>query len=141
MSENNLDIFKQLCSNIINNTPAEYKWQWDDRFNVALVVFEKKDIEKIFSTVINEFMAKWEAKTIAKASKFIRKLVKSIFDIKPGQVIFTSDEKLSAVLLAAWWPWDNGSNVSLRIGIYPVNKDEVDEEELIVNLKDWFNLK
>ncbi len=138
--ENNLERFETVCREIHRATPEKYSWSWDDRFSVALLVIDKEDCEAVFSSVIKEFMAKWDYTTIEKASGLVRKLVNATFDIKPGQIIFTSSEDLSSLLLAAWWPWANGTVISLRIGIFSAGKKPVPEEEARHYLARWFEI-
>ncbi len=133
--------FEKICRNIRRVTPTGHKWQWDDRFHVALIAFDKKEMESVFPAVIGEFMQQWDSRTIAKASKLIRKLVKNLFDIKPGQLIFATDENVHSALLAAWWPWANGSIISLRIGIFPTGKEELDRDEIRKCLAGWFDIE
>jgi hypothetical protein len=135
------DKFETICRSIRRVTPPSHRWQWDERFHVALMAFDKIEMEAIFSAVIGEFMHQWDYGTIAKSSKIIRKLVKNLFDIKPGQLIFTSDENLHSVLLAAWWPWANGSIISLRIGIFPAGRDPLDRDEIKKCLVEWFDIE
>ncbi len=141
MDEQTLLNFERICCSIRNNTPARYKWQWDERFHVALIAFDKEDMETIFSAVIGGFMEQWDVKTIAKASKSVRRIVKDIFDIKPGQIIFAADESVHSVLLGAWWPWADGTIISLRIGMFPAGKDALDPEESKNALVRWFGIE
>ena len=129
MDQQSVDKFKTICTRIKQATPPAYKWQWDDRFDVALISFDKADKENILSAVLSEFMKQWDHKSIGKAAKQVQKLVKSIFDIKPGQLIFTTDESMSCVLLAAWWPWGDGSTFSIRVGIFSITSEAIDENE------------
>lgn len=138
--ENNLESFATVCRQIHRDTPPKYSWSWDSRFGVALLVFDKEDSEAVFASVIKEFMAKWDSRTIAKSSELVRKVVKATFDIKPGQLIFTSDEDLGALLLAAWWPWANGSVISLRVGIFPAGKRTLQQEDVRRHLVEWFGI-
>ena len=133
--------FEKVCRNIRAGTPPQYKWQWDDRFHVALVAFEKKDMEAIFAVLLAEFTEQWDSRTIAKSSKQVRELVKKLFDIKPGQIIFAADESIHSVLLGAWWPWANGSIISLRIGMFPMGKEPIDQAATKKCLVEWFGIE
>ena len=113
--------------------------RWEERFHVALIVFEKHDRELILGTISNEFDQQWDSTTIGNASDLIGKLVHSLYGISPGQLIFSSNEGAGVILFAAWWPWGNGSNISLRIGIFAVEERIFDEEKKRAHLTEWFN--
>jgi hypothetical protein len=140
MNENDSLAFQSICKEIAASTPPGKSWEWDDRFGAALIVLEKKDAEKVFSAVINQFMSRWDASTVSKASRRIRSIIKKDFDLRPGQLIFTTDENLSTILLAAWWPWGNDSSISMRVTIFPADRNASVREGLLPVVKKWFNL-
>ena len=139
MVTHDLEKFKKICSRISFSMPSSYQWQWDERFHVALIAFEKEDTGAIFSTVSNEFDQQWDATAISNASGLIGELVNSSFGISPGQIIFTSEQGAGLILFAAWWPWDNGSTISLRIGIFSLEEHALDEDEKKEHLTEWFH--
>jgi hypothetical protein len=139
MVTHDLEKFKKICSQISFSMPSSYQWQWDERFHVALIAFEKEDTGAILSTVSNEFDQQWDAATISNASGLIGELVNSSFGISPGQIIFTSEQGAGLILFAAWWPWDNGSTISLRIGIFSLKEHALDEDEKKEHLTEWFH--
>jgi len=139
MLTHNLEKFRKICTQITFSMPSSYRWQWDERFHVALIVFEKEDMESILSTVSNEFDQQWDSTTIANASDLIGKLVNSLFGVSPGQRIFAFEEGAGLILFAAWWPWDNGSNISLRIGIFSLEEHTFDKDKKKEHLAEWFN--
>ena len=139
MVKRDLEKFKRICSRISSGMPSSYQWQWDERFHVALIVFEKEDMGAILSTVSNEFDQQWDAATVSNASGLIGELVNSFFGISPGQMVFTSEQGAGHMLFAAWWPWGNGSTISLRIGIFSREERTINKEEKKKHLTEWFH--
>jgi hypothetical protein len=139
MVTHNLEKFKEICSQISFCVPSSYQWQWDERFDVALIVFEKEDKGAILSSVSNEFDQQWDAATISSASGPIGELVNSFLGILPGQMIFTCEQGAGLILFAAWWPWANGSTISLRIGIFSLEKSTFDINKRKKHLTEWFH--
>lgn len=121
--------------------PSYCRWTWDDRFHVALIVIDQKDMEAVFSAVINCFVEQWDYRTIAEASVKVRNLLASLFEVKPGQVVFTSDEGVDSVLLAAWWPWANGRVISLRVGIFSCEDKRFSEGSVRNRMMEWFGIE
>ena len=107
---------------------------------MALLVFEKEDMESILSTVSNEFDQQWDITTVNSASDLIRELANSFSGISPGQIMFTSEDGAGLILFAAWWPWDNGINISLRIGMFSLEEHTFDRDKKKDHLTGWFDL-
>jgi len=131
---------KGLCSQLYQGVPPPYQWQWDDRFNAALVVLEKDDKDAILETISKVFNQQWDSSSIGKASPGISKLVNNVFGIEPGQLLFSADEDAGLLLYAAWWPWGNGENFSLRAGVFPIDNQDLDDDEIAKILQGWFNI-
>ncbi|TAL38856.1 MAG: hypothetical protein EPN93_03760 [Spirochaetes bacterium] len=140
MSSHGLEALKQICTSIARETPAGYAWAWDERFRTALLVFDAKDHERICAQVIGRFMGKWDVTTIEKASAMVHDLVRSRLDIRPGQVVFASDDGVHTLLYAAWWPWDDGSRISLRVGMCAGRAGAVIDEKLEHFIREWFDI-
>ena len=84
---------------------------------MALIVFEKEERESVFSALSHEFDQQWDCTNIGHASHLIGEVAGSLFGVLPGQLLFTSEAGAGLLVLAAWWPWDNANNISLRIGM------------------------
>ena len=136
----NLDRFKNICTNIYSSIPDDYDWQWEDRFSVVMTVFDKIDMDEIRTSVLQGFDQHWDSSNVNDAPEVIISLIKALYGISPGQVLFHTDQETGILLYAAWWPWGNGVNISLRIGIYQPQEKIFKEEELEQHLKEWFSL-
>ena len=140
MVTEHLDKFKAICTNIASAMPDNYDWQWEDRFGVVLTVFDKIDMDDIRASVLKEFDQHWDSSNAGDAPDQISTLINALYGISPGQVLFHTDQKTGIMLYAAWWPWGNGVNISLRIGVYQPQDEIFKEEELEQHLKEWFSL-
>ena len=107
---------------------------------MALIVFEKEERESVLSALIHEFDQQWDSTTIGRASYLIGEVVGSLFGILPRQLLFTSEAGAGLLLLAAWWPWDNGNNISLRIGMFSLEEHPFDKDKRKEHLTEWLNL-
>ncbi|MCU0843729.1 MAG: hypothetical protein MUC76_02250 [Spirochaetes bacterium] len=141
MNTQNLDRFREICTRIAEGTPHGHSWKWDDRFNAALMAFDAAVKERVFGTVINEFVQHWDATSIAEASQRVRGIVDSTFDIRPGQLIFAAEANGDFILLAAWWPWANGSIISMRIGLYSTGRTPIPRDDAARCLREWLDVK
>lgn len=137
--QDNLDQIATLCSNIKLSVPKSYKWEWDSRFECALVVVPKKDANKVVQNLEKHFINKFDISTINKASTFIKSFVDSVLGLNAGQIFFHSDEKNDLIIFGAWWPWGNGENFSIRIGICSFNEAAFNKIDMKKTLSGWFN--
>jgi hypothetical protein len=132
--------FKQVCTSICSSVPTSYHWQWDTRFNVALVVIDKRDMPVVLPLISQKFNQTWNDANIDTAPSVIMDVINDNFGIQPGQILFNSDDKNDLILLAAWWPWGNGVNISLRIGLFQPKHEVIGPTEAEQFLREWFTI-
>jgi len=100
---------------------------------------KEEDMESLRPTVSHAYDQQWDSATVNSASDIIRSLASSLAGVSPGQLLFTSQNEEGLILFAAWWPWDNGSTVSLRIGPFSVDEDAFDRDKKKEYLTAWCN--
>ncbi len=137
MDPNCKNRFYNICRKIKSVLPESYVWKLDDRFNTVVAAFERSSSEIIFSALKASFSQEWSKKTVRKAPRHIKGITASISGIETGQIVFTTDGDADPVLFAAWWPWGDGINISLRIG---VSDSSLNEEDIKNHLTEWFEL-
>jgi hypothetical protein len=135
--------FKAICNRIGLNIPASNLWEWDEKYNHALVVFNKEDLELILLPITLEFEQTWDFATIENSSRLVSSFIESGFGLMPGQNLFiAADDNATGLLLyATCWPWGDGDKFSLRVGIFgedPVVPNPQETKNLLI---DWFNIQ
>lgn len=142
MTQPHLAKFKTICSRIGLNIPTASRWSWDETYNHALVVFDKEDLELILLPIALEFEQKWDFDTIEGSSRRVSEFVRSGFGLMPGQHFFVArDDGDSGLLLyATCWPWGDGLNYSLRVGLLGENPDVPGPRETKRLLTAWFGI-
>ena len=138
MDTNYKNRFFDICGKIKNVLPGSPMWELDDRYNTVVAVFDKDSSETIFSALKALFSQEWGKKTVRKAPARVKSITDSISGINKGQIVFTTDDIADAVLFAAWWPWGDGMNISLRIGI---SDSSLNAEDIKNHLSEWVGLK
>jgi hypothetical protein len=138
-----LDKFKTICGRIGLNIPAGNRWAWDEKYHHALVVFDKEDLELILLPIALEFEQTWDFTTIDDSSRLVSDFIQSGFGLMPGQNLFiAADENTSGIwLYATCWPWGDGANFSLRVGLFSEKPDFPDPQMAKTLLYDWFNIQ
>ncbi|HNR87975.1 MAG TPA: hypothetical protein PKM65_06515 [Spirochaetota bacterium] len=128
MDDSTLSRFRGICTAVCAALPTGSEWQWDDRFEVGLASFDTSSREAMLAALRERFPLAIEAQTLKAAPKDIQKIIKDVFDLKAGQLVFAAEQESDAMLLAAWWPWGDGQTTSLRIGVYPRGGKPFDAE-------------
>ena len=129
------------CREIRSELDPPLSWEWDGRFGMALSVFPCQEASLIKSVLSQKFLTSWNRNTYRKAPKTVRSLISQLGGLRPEQILYTSEPAGSEVILfGAWWPWENKSNISLRIGAQRIKKSKLREDNLQDELKDSFQV-
>jgi hypothetical protein len=142
MNSHQLEKYKTICTRIGLNIPTTNAWIWDAKYNHALVVFSKEDLELILLPITLEFEQIWDFTTIDDSSRLVYEFIQSGFGLMPGQNLFiAADEKAAGLMLyATCWPWGDGDNFSLRVGMFNENPDHPKPRFIKDRLTEWFNI-
>lgn len=134
--------FDDICTRISLNIPPEYPWRWDDTFNTALVAFDRCDMDIIYFPITREFDRQWDIATIDKVPRHFYSYFNNAFGIIPGQEIFTAEDGSGLILFAVCWPWGDGKNVSLRVGLFSSADHhlQLNQDQIKTYLTEWFQL-
>ena len=142
---NALDLakFETICARIGLNIPASNRWAWDEKYNHALVVFDKEDLELVLLPIALEFEQTWDFSSIDDSSQLVSNFIQSGFGLMPGQNLFiAADENASGIMLyATCWPWGDGDNYSLRVGLFSEKPDFPNPQVAKSLLTGWFNIQ
>ena len=122
------------------NISSESQWCWDEKFNTALVVFDKCDRDVIYIPITQEFDTQWDFTTIEKSPPRFYTYFNRVFGVVPGQKVFTSTNASGTILFAVWWPWGDGEKISLRVGLHEDDKI-ADPDRLKESLYNWFHIQ
>ncbi|MFZ7128531.1 MAG: hypothetical protein ACOWWM_20450 [Desulfobacterales bacterium] len=134
------DEFARICRRISLNLPPDCRWRWDDRYNLALVVFNQEDFDLIYMPILLEFENRWDFSTLANACPAVRDIAAKGFGMMPGQEIFATGhgEDNGSYLFAALWPWGDDNSYSLRVGLVSRQLSLEDARSL---LSDWLDIR
>ena len=111
-------------------------WTWDHRFKCATSSLATEAALKARSILLAAVPTEWDAASFAAAPEEVRRLAERCGDLRPGQALLTGDRVAGMTLFAMWWPWGDGSNISIRIGI--ANSDR--PKELYPLLRSLFGI-
>jgi hypothetical protein len=61
------------------------------------------------------------AQTLASAPEGVRKVAEGCGGVRSSQLLFWGGGEAAAGAFGLWWPWGDGTTVSLRIGLHDVD--------------------
>ena len=141
MSEEQHDVeLERVCKDMLDQLNDDLPWQWDGRFDTVMAELGDNLMDTVQSTLKKHFENIWDSSSIAAAPEIVLQLTESFSELMPGQLLFTSNPEMEAVVFCAWWPWGRGDRVSIRIATFYPGEAGVTKDEQIEKLRTWFGL-
>ena len=113
-------------------------WGWDARFRCVSSSFDKKIAARVLELTAATLQTQWTTDNFAAAPDDVRVLAERYGGVRAGQMVLAgSDVVVGMRLFGLWWPWGDGSTISLRLGI--ANSDR--PNELFPQLRALFGVK
>jgi hypothetical protein len=97
-------------------------WGWDARFKCVSSSFDKEIVDRVRAAMVGVLDAEWSATAITGAPADVRALAGKYGGIRTGQMLFTGTTADGMYLFGLWWPWGDGSTISLRVGVANCNR-------------------
>ncbi len=110
---------EQTCKELFEKLQNAFSWQWDDRFGMPLAQIKIEEKEAILKILDKYMDTPWDSSTIKKAPEALQSLVKPLGGIQSGQLLFTAALPNEGIVFCAWWPWNNGQTISVRMVTSP----------------------
>jgi hypothetical protein len=114
---------QSICNRIFQENNSFIAWHWDDRFNAIVSEVKIENVKQVVEALEKYFDHYWDEKTIAQAPGKIQSLATKVGGVRSGQRLYTSDPDSDVILLSTFWPWQNGTKVSIRMIIDIVDID------------------
>jgi hypothetical protein len=126
---------ERICREIVDEGGAVFRWEWDGRYGVALTALGKDREAEILALLRARLPLGWTRETIGDAPMHVRDLAASMGGLRLGQMLMCA-EVSGSLLFCAWWPWQNGKIVSIRVGIRAVDTGAPGDHD--ETLRAWF---
>ena len=140
MNDQNVSNLKNVCREVFDAFQEELSWKWDSRLETVLAEFGVDNKDMVHEILERHLSITWDISNIDTAPETVQMISSYLGGLWPGQLLFTSDPNRDAFLFCAWWPWGNGTTISIRIA--PSFKDGVNtaKAEQIKLFKSWFGV-
>ncbi len=140
MSSNDLATLERFSKKMLTELNGVGSMKWDDRFETVLIEFateKKKDLR----TILDQFYTHvWDESNIDGVKGIVAEINEYFGGVRNGQLIFTTDPKKDLIFFCAWWPWGNGSLISIRFAPHIQSLSEKKMEKIIKQFRMLFNL-
>ena len=119
----------------------ELQWQWDGRYNTVLAEFDSRHQEKVLGILGGFFTDYWYNACINDAPGTVQRINDFLGGLKPGQLFFSTDADSESFVYCAWWPWNVGKTISIRLSLAPQQVNDENDSTFRDNCLSWFNIK
>ena len=133
-----VDEVKRLSEALFKETQGLLNWSWDEQFSAVLAQFSVNDKDKILGVLGRFLDAKWDESGIRKAPDLVMQLAEDMGGIRADQLLFTTDASKNVFIFGAWWPWQDGQTISLRVAPYWDELSDSESDDLVESFKVCF---
>jgi len=92
------------------------EWTWDERFTMLASSFAKPKEMEARASAAHALPYAWDSKSISTAPAGLQTIAERTGGLRKGQMLMAGKAS-GIVLIGLWWPWGNGENITLRIGL------------------------
>ncbi len=111
-----LQSFLQSLGNVRKSWPTR-GWSWDNRLNCLASTFRSDMSPVARAAVANSLPSEFNEGTLRQAPAPVRELATRHGGVRAGQSLFLSPLSGGIYAFGLWWPWEEGSTISMRIGV------------------------
>lgn len=131
---------ESVCRELVNVFQGTLSWKWDNYIDTVLAEFDVGDKDSIRAILEHYLGSTWDRSNIGKAPDIVQIINSNLGGLRQGQLLFTSNFKQDSIIFGAWWPWGNGTTISIRIApFYRTLSDSVKAEKIKL-FKGWFGI-
>lgn len=140
MNDQNRSGLENACKELGSAFQGILSWKWDSRFGAVLAEFGAGKKESIREILERSLSITWDSSNMDKAPDIVRQINSHLGGLRAGQMLFTTDPNREPLIFCAWWPWENGKTISLRIASADRKLSDPEKAEKIQLFKEWFGI-
>ena len=132
------DEVKRLSEALFKETQGLLTWSWDEHFFAVLAQFSVNDKDKVLGVLTRFLDATWDESGVKKAPEIVVQLAEDMGGVRAGQLLLTTDASKNVFVFGAWWPWQDGQTISLRVAPYWDELSDSESDDLLEAFKACF---
>jgi hypothetical protein len=138
--DQNKNDLENVCRDFQVASKEVLTWKWDSRFSTALAEFASDNEAKV-RAVLGSFLGiSWDSSNISESPDTLQMIAGRFGGLRAGQMLFAPDSSKDDFIFGVWWPWGNGSTVSIRVAPYDKRLSGAETADLVTSFKGWFDL-
>ncbi len=102
--------------NVRQNWPTR-GWSFDNRFMTLASTFRSDVAPQARGAMAKVLPTEWSEATLRLAPQPIRDIAQRTGGVRAGQFLMTHQIAPTIFGYGLWWPWEEGSTISIRVGI------------------------
>jgi len=99
-------------------------WSWDSRLSSVASSFATHHIEAARAAIAPALPTIWTRDTIGSAPERVRALADRYDGVRKGQMLVTSSDLEGLLAFGLWWPWEESTTISFRVGLAEVDPSQ-----------------
>ena len=140
MFDHNKSDLESVCREFQVASREVLTWKWDSRFGTALAEFSIDNEGKVRELLGSHLGVSWNSSNISEAPESLQMIAGRLGGLRAGQMLFAPDSNKDDFIFGVWWPWGNGSTVSIRVAPYDKRLSGAETAQLVTSFKGWFDL-
>jgi len=116
------------------------EWKWDGRFGTALAEFPTDRRDEILHILGEQLANSWDSTNLKEAPALAQAVGKWLGGIMPGQRLLIRAFDEWSCVFCAWWPWGNGTKISIRIAPLCEGLNDEQRSSLMTSFRDGFKV-
>jgi hypothetical protein len=112
------------------------EWSYDRRLRCVASSIPMSQAPAARAAMAEVLSTSWTSQTLAEAPDAVRKLADGCGGVRAAQLLFWGGAPGAPGAFGLWWPWGDGTTVSLRIGLHDLDQPK----ERYPRLRDIFGI-
>jgi hypothetical protein len=104
-------------------------WSWDGRLSCIASTFNVDVIPEARQAAALALPVEWNESNLRKAPALVHEIADVSGGVRSDQLVLTASPVSGVLAYGLWWPWGNGINLSLRVGLAGTASDR-DQQRL-----------
>jgi hypothetical protein len=125
----------QALERLKSKWPSQ-EWSYDRRLKCVASSIPMTQEPAARAAIGEVLPTSWTAQTLATAPDDVRKLAEGCGGVRSSQLLFWGGAAGAPGAFGLWWPWGDGTTVSLRIGLHDLDQPK----ERYPRLRDIFGI-
>ena len=118
---------KEAFAAFYSETKDLLRWKLDGRFGAYSASFEVGDADQLSGLLDRLMPTIYDVTNLSEAGDAVKAVLNNMGGLCSGQKFFCTDPADESFLYGAWWPWGNGTTISIRIGSRSGDLDTLQE--------------